>query len=90
MPRRPDPYEQRAQELAIAAGLDPDARVAKAGDETGRGMPVWCTFRDAARAEHLAREAAGVALPEQPAAYRDSPHTVFGRHDAATLAQMRN
>jgi tRNA-splicing ligase RtcB (3'-phosphate/5'-hydroxy nucleic acid ligase) len=90
MPRRPDPYEQRARELATAAGLDPDARVAKVGDETGRGMPVWCTFRDAARAEHLAREAAGVALPEQPAAYRDSPLTVFGRHDAATLAQMRN
>ena len=34
---RLDPHQPRARELAIAAGLDPDAR---AGD--GRGMPLWC------------------------------------------------
>jgi tRNA-splicing ligase RtcB len=46
-PRQPDKFEIRARELAIAAGLDPDSRVPKLGSE--RGMPLWCTFRDAAR-----------------------------------------
>lgn len=27
--RRPSPYETRARELAVAAGLDPDRRVAR-------------------------------------------------------------
>jgi len=36
-----------------AAGLDPDARIERPGQ---RSMPTWCTFRDAARAEHMARE----------------------------------
>ena len=49
--RKPDPYEKRCRELAEAAGLDPDSRVGE-----GRGMPLWCTFRDAARAEHMKRE----------------------------------
>ena len=38
--RKPDRYEARARELAIAAGLNPDDRVGE-----GRGMPLWCTFR---------------------------------------------
>jgi tRNA-splicing ligase RtcB len=84
---RTDAYQARARELAAAAGLDPDARVERPG---ARSMPVWCQFRDAARAEHLAREAAAVELPPQDVAYRDAPLTVFGTHDAATLAQMRN
>ncbi len=53
--RRPDPYETRARELAIAAGIAPDSRVAKSGSE--RGMPAWCDYREAARAEMTAREA---------------------------------
>ena len=85
--RRPDPYEQRARELAVAAGLDPEGRVERPG---ARSMPVWCTFRDAARAEQLAREAAELVLPPQAPEYQDSPLRVFGDHAAATLAQMRN
>src|SRR5689334_11562064 len=82
--RRPDPYQERARELAIAAGLDPDARVGE-----GRGTPVWCTFRDAARRERLVKQAEALELPPQAAQYRDSPLRVFGTHDPATLAQMR-
>jgi tRNA-splicing ligase RtcB len=89
--RRPSAYETRARELAIAAGLDPDSRVARPGEAPGgRGMPAWCGFRGAARAEHLAAEAALVVLPEQAAEYRDAPLQVFGQHDTATIAQMRN
>ncbi len=85
--RRPDPYETRARELATLAGRDPDGRIERPG---ARSMPIWCTFRDAARAEHLAAEAASVVLPAQAAAYQDAPLQVFGQHDEATLAQMRN
>lgn len=85
---RNDPYASRARELAIAAGLDPDARIAKPGSE--RGMPVWCTFRDAARAEHLKREAAAVELPPQAPQYQNSPLRIFGEHDEGTIDQMRN
>ena len=41
---RPDPYRERARELCVAAGVDPDSRVGE-----GRGMPAWCLYRDAAR-----------------------------------------
>ena len=87
---RSDPYQIRARELAVAAGLDPDSRVGK-----GRGMPVWCTFRDVARKEHVAKEAAELtaALPSlapQADQYKDSPLKVFGQHDENTLTQMRN
>ena len=47
---RPDPYQQRARELCLAAGIDPDSRVGE-----GRGQPAWCLYRDAARKEQLAR-----------------------------------
>jgi len=92
--RRPDPYQARARELAIAAGLDPDARVERPGQ---RSMPAWCAFRDAARAEHMAREAEAEAaaaeiatIAPQAAEFQDSPLTIFGEHDATTVAQMRN
>jgi tRNA-splicing ligase RtcB len=85
--RRPDAYEIRARELATLAGLDPDGRIERPG---ARSMPVWCTFREVARAEHLAAEAKAVELPPQAAEYRDARLEVFGPHDAATLAQMRN
>jgi len=83
--RPPDKLEQRARELAIAAGLNPDARVGE-----GRGMPLWCTFRTAARQEHLVKEAAAVELPPQALQYQNSPLKVFGEHEEGTLAQMRN
>ena len=90
--RRPDPYQARARELAIAAGLDPDARIERPGQ---RSMPAWCAFRDAARAEHMAREVDTAAaqigtIAPQAAAFQDSPLTIFGEHDPATVAQMRN
>src|SRR6516165_2551910 len=55
---RSDPYQERAREMACEAGLDPDGRIERPGQ---RSMPIWCTFRDAARKEHLAREAADAA-----------------------------
>jgi tRNA-splicing ligase RtcB len=85
--RRPDIYESRARKLATAAGQDPDARVERPG---ARSMPLWCTYRDAARAEHLAAEAAAVVLPPQAAAFQNAPLQAFGQHDEATVAQMRN
>jgi tRNA-splicing ligase RtcB len=85
--KRSDALEARCREMAIAAGLDPDGRVAKPGTE--RGMPAWCAFRDAAAAEAAARQAAERALPPQDAAYRNSPLTVIGTHTEATVAQMR-
>jgi len=93
MARRVDPLEVRCRELATCAGIDPDSRVAKPGSE--RGMPAWCTFRDAARAEQNVREQeeltrAIVNLRPQEPKYQHSPMTVLGEHDDATIAQMRN
>jgi tRNA-splicing ligase RtcB len=86
---RTDPYQERARELAIAAGLDPDTRIERPGQ---RSMPVWCTFRDAARAEHQAREASALSaeIGPQAAEFQNAPLQVFGEHDDATIAQMRN
>ncbi len=79
----------RCRGLAAAAGLDPDAKIPREGM---RPIPTWCTFRDAARAERNAQEAAalGLALTEQAEQYRESPLTVLGAHEASTVAQMRN
>jgi tRNA-splicing ligase RtcB (3'-phosphate/5'-hydroxy nucleic acid ligase) len=91
--RAPDRLESRCRELALAAGVDPDSRIEKPGSP--RGMPAWCAFRDAARAEQNAAEQAAAAAnivnlrPEDPA-YRDASLTIFGQHDEATIAQMRN
>ncbi len=43
---RSDPYQQRARELCVAAGLNPDDRIGE-----GRGQPQWCAFRKAAEDE---------------------------------------
>src|SRR3984893_16760070 len=79
--------------MCLAAGIDPDSRVAKPGSP--RGMPAWCNFRDAARAAQNAREAADLAaqivdLRPQEERFQNSPLTVFGNHDQNTIAQMRN
>ncbi|MGD9739454.1 MAG: RtcB family protein [Bauldia sp.] len=88
--RKPDRYEARARELAIAAGLDPEARVERPGQ---RSMPLWCTFRDAARAEETKAKtdavAASIAGPQR-AAFQNAPLKVFGDHEAGTIGQMRN
>jgi tRNA-splicing ligase RtcB len=90
MGNRTDPYQARARELAAEAGLDPDGRIGE-----GRGTPVWCTFRDQARAEHVAKEAADAAkaiaaTTSQSDEFKDSPLTIFGEHDENTVAQMKN
>src|SRR5712671_5189970 len=54
MSRREDPYQARARELCLAAGVDPASRIERPGQ---RSMPAWCAYRDAARQEHLAGEA---------------------------------
>lgn len=88
---RSDPYQERARALAVEAGLDPDAKIDRPGQ---RPMPTWCLFRDAARKEKLARDAEAVAgdiaSKLQSAQYRNSPLKIFGTHEDATIAQMRN
>jgi tRNA-splicing ligase RtcB (3'-phosphate/5'-hydroxy nucleic acid ligase) len=89
---RSDPYQERARALALEAGFDPDARIDRPGQ---RSMPVWCSFRDAARQEHLKREAAAAsadiaAIAPQASQFQNSPLQIFGEHDEATVAQMRN
>src|SRR5262249_52272682 len=86
------PTRSIPRELAREAGLDPDGRIERPGQ---RSMPVWCTFREAVRKEHLAREAAdapNTIAAEKPQArqFQKSPLKVFGEHDHATVAQMRN
>ncbi|HTZ71420.1 MAG TPA: hypothetical protein VMB71_12270 [Acetobacteraceae bacterium] len=76
-----------ARELAVLAGHDADAGVAGPG---GKMMPAWCTFRDAARGEHMAAEATALELPPQAPTFQNVPLQVFGQHDKATIAQMRN
>lgn len=88
--RRPDPYQERARELCLAAGIDPDSRVGE-----GRGQPAWCLYRDAARKEKLAREADAASaeiamLRPQEERFKNAPLKVFGEHDAGTIKQMRN
>jgi len=89
---RKDPYQTRARELCLAAGIEPDSRIGE-----GRGQPAWCTFRDAARAEYVAAKQASVAaelaantITPQAEKYQNSPLKVFGKHDENTLTQMRN
>src|ERR1700732_2020456 len=79
--------------MCLATGIDPNSRVAKPGSP--RGMPAWCTFRDAARAARDAREEADLAarivnLRPQQERFQNSPLTIFGDHDQNTIAQIRN
>src|SRR5258707_12656776 len=89
---RSDPYQERARALAVEAGLDPDTKIDRPGQ---RPMPTWCLFRDAARKEHLAREAEAaaaeiVSLRPQDVRYQNSPLQGVGKHDGVTIAQQRN
>jgi tRNA-splicing ligase RtcB len=85
--RRADPYESRARELALAAGVDADSRIERPGQ---RSMPAWCAYRDAARKERVASEATAVELPPQAPEFQNAPLKVFGSHDENTIAQMRD
>lgn len=94
MTQRSDPYQDRARELCLAAGIDPDSRVEVPGKP--RGVPAWCQFRDQARAEDNARKAADAALQiaslrPQDQRYQQANLTIFGLdHDGATISQMHN
>jgi tRNA-splicing ligase RtcB (3'-phosphate/5'-hydroxy nucleic acid ligase) len=82
--RREDPYEARARQLSLGAGIDPDSRI---GD--GRGKPAWCEFRQVARDEHVAVEQKALTATISPRI--DAPEPVIvGRHDEGTITQMRN
>lgn len=82
--RAPSPLELTARQLCRAADQDPDAVVAVPGKP--HGMPGWCAWRTAARARLAAAAAADTAWTCQD---RDAPLAVRGRHDGATIAQMR-
>ena len=82
--RRPDHYEERARELCLAAGVDPDSRLGE-----GRGRPAWIDYRQAARDEHIAREQLALAASPTPNPNAPDP-VVVGHHDEGTIAQMRN
>ena len=87
---RSDPYRERARELCVAAGIDPESRVGE-----GRGQPAWCLYRDAARREQLEREAQAASaeianLRPQLPEFQNAPLKIFGQHEDATIAQMRN
>jgi tRNA-splicing ligase RtcB len=64
---RADPFQTRAREMCQAAGIDPDSRVGE-----GRGMPAWCTFREAARREDLHPDFTGDRIQR-----RDVDHLPF-------------
>jgi tRNA-splicing ligase RtcB len=87
---RTDPYRERARELCVAAGIDPDSRVGE-----GRGQPAWCLYRDAARREQLELETRAASAeianmrPQVPE-FQNSPLKIYGSHEDATIAQMRN
>ena len=88
---RSDPYQERARSWRSKPASIPMPKIDRPGQ---RPMPMWCTFRDAARKEQLAREAeavaADIAIKPQAAQYQNSPLKIFGTHDEATIAQMRN
>src|SRR5262250_3044850 len=88
MNRRPDPWEARARELCAADGLDPNSRIPKAGSE--RGMPAWCAYRDAARAEQHRAEQASLRAAMAARKAGTAPLEILGMHEPATIEQMRN
>lgn len=89
---RSDKFQARARQLCEELGIDPDSRIPHphAKEKT---WPAWCSFRERAIAEDHERKAAELAkivANDQEARYRDSPLTVMGYHDEATIQQMKN
>ena len=87
--RRTSDLAERARELAIAAGADPDSRIERKGL---RSMPAWTAYLEAALAGQKALEAAKApeVLPPQAVRYRNAPLTIMGDHENGTIAQMRD
>ena len=70
----------QAKELAVAAGFDPEERVAREGQ---RPIPRWCLYLEEARA---------ISTPPivvQEEKYKDAPLVIFGEHEEGTIQQMR-
>lgn len=91
--RKPDKFEQRARELCLEAGINPDSRINQHFRHNGRpkSIPAWCAFRDAARQEATIAEQNKVAqsAPKQFFEYSNSATLkVYGDHEPQTLAQM--
>lgn len=76
---------ERARALAQLAGLDPDSRVEKPGSH--KGMPAWCQFRGAARAELTQAETVtlGVGENEKP-----PEPIIIGHHEPEAVMQLRS
>lgn len=87
---RIDPYQTRARELCIADGIDPDSRIRVSPND--RGTPAWCTYREAARREHIAAEQKALTndLPPQDERYCNALIRIVGSHDPGTIAQLQN
>ena len=81
---RADPYQARARELCQAAGIEPDSRVGE-----GRGRPAWTNYRDAARAEQVAKEQMMLAATTKQNPDAPAP-IILGQHDEGTIGQMKN
>ena len=89
--RKPDPLEARCREMAVTAGLDPDARIPY---NEKRTQPAWCRYREQARAERTKEALAAVAKSDavtgQPERYKGAPLLVLGEHQEQTIEQMKN
>ena len=86
--RRSDAYEARARELAVAAGQDPDASRRAAGPQVHAGLVHLPRCR-ARRTSGGGGCGARDCRRRRPA-FQNAPLQVFGQHDEATIAQMRN
>ncbi len=74
-----------ARAIAAEAGFDPEEIVTREGE---KAHPRWTEYVSTANARLALREGIGPIAP-QADRYKNSPLTVFGDHDDATIAQMR-
>lgn len=90
MTRTKDRLEDECRKMAMDAGQDPDSRVDRPGL---RSMPLWCTYRDAARSQVDAKNNQDVldsiSASAQSTQYVDSPLKIIGNHEQSTIDQMK-
>ena len=85
-------YETRARELASAAGLDPEARIPNPA-KPGKTMPPGArsaTPRAPSTWRARNAEVAADRCRRRRRSSRTARSKIFGQHDEATIAQMRN
>lgn len=63
--RQPNQFEERARELCLADGVDPDSRIPYPG-KPSRTMPAWVQYREAAQQEEIAAIAGVIAPLRKP------------------------